>query len=136
MPFLFDPVRGKNVKALPEERIRSQLVRWLVESARVPARLISVEYVLRLPDSNRHGRADVVVWIPAGGGGGLRPWLLAECKAPGIVLDAGVADQVRRYAQSARAEHVLLTNGSETRIFSLRNDRYVETEGLPFYPAP
>jgi hypothetical protein len=74
-----------------------------------------------------------VVWKPAGNTGGLRPWLLAECKAPGIKLDDRVADQVRRYAQNIRAEHVLLTNGTETRCFRLESGKYQNMESLPVF---
>jgi hypothetical protein len=133
---LFDPVRGKNVRALPEERVRRQLVDWLTASVGVPPRLIAVEYSLShlVPLSRK--RADVVVWRPATGqDGGLRPWLLAECKAPGVALTEAVADQVRGYAAMLRAEHVLVTNGTGTRCFrlefGLEGARYAELENLP-----
>ncbi len=141
MSSLYDPVRGKNVKALPEERVRHQLVRWLTESAGVPARLVAVEYSLRNLDPGNARRADVVAWMPAQGEGGLRPWLLAECKAPGVPIDDAVADQVRRYAVALRARHVLLTNGEATRVFTLEAatasdpGRYREAKALPLYPG-
>ncbi len=125
---LFDPVRRKAVAARPEEAVRQALVRWLIDSRRVPPRLIAVEFTLPGTRVLRR-RADVVVWRP--GGSGLSPWLLAECKAPAIALGARAADQVRRYAERVRAEWVLLTNGKETRYFQVREDRYVEAAHLP-----
>jgi hypothetical protein len=119
---------------LPEERVRRDLVEWLIGSAGVPARLVAVEYSLSVLDPNRRDRADVVVWRPAEEGG-LRPWLLAECKAPGVALGVATADQIRRYAGEIRAEHVLMTNGKDTRCFRLDGPRYVEREGLPRFPA-
>ena len=38
---LFDPLRGRDVAALPEERVRQQLVEWLQREAGVPGRLIA-----------------------------------------------------------------------------------------------
>jgi hypothetical protein len=137
---LFDPVRGREVADLPEERVRRGLVDWLVRVAGVPPRLVAVEYSLSALDPNRRDRADVVVWRPSevGTGGGLKPWLLAECKAPSVSLGDATGDQVRRYAGEIRADHVLLTNGEETRCFRLDEGeaRYIERRGLPPFPNP
>jgi hypothetical protein len=132
---LYDPQRGKLVRALPEERVRRQFVDWLIASAGVPARLLAVEYPLSNLDPLSRQRADVVVWQPnATPNGGLSPWLLAECKAPDIKLGEAVTDQVRRYAARVRAAYVLITNGADTRVFALSSDRYEVIEGLPPYP--
>lgn len=131
---MFDPVRGRETAGLPEERVRRSLVDWLLASAGVPARLVAVEYSLSALDPSRRDRADIVVWRPSGEGG-LSPWLLAECKAPGVLLGEATADQVRRYAGAIRAEHVLMTNGAKTRCFRLDGDRYVERDGLPHFPS-
>ena len=130
---LFDPVRGKSVRALPEERVRNQLVAWLLRDVGVPARLITVEYSLSGLDPRSRKRADVVVWRPSDSGG-LSPWLLAECKAPGVKLTDRVADQIRRYAEIVQAEHVLLTNGGETLCFTKEGGRYVGRDSLPVFP--
>jgi hypothetical protein len=132
--FLFDAVRRRNLKALPEERVRQALLRWLVEQIGAPPRLIAVEYPLSALDAGSRKRADVVVW-KTDAAGGLKPWLLAECKAPGVRLTEAVADQVRRYAEKIRAGHVLVTNGKESRCFRLEGGRYAEIEGLPGFPA-
>jgi hypothetical protein len=131
--FLFDAVRRKNLKALPEERVRQALLRWLVEQIGAPPRLIAVEYPLSALDPGSRKRADVVVWKTAAGG--LEPWLLAECKAPAVRLTEGVADQVRRYAEKIRAHHVLVTNGKDSRCFRREGERYAEIEGLPGFSS-
>jgi hypothetical protein len=129
---LFDPVRGKPVRALPEERVRIQLVEWLTGTLGVPARLIAVEYALSQIDPRSRKRADVVVWRPASSAsGGLSPWLLAECKAPGVPLTQAVVDQLRSYAEKIQAEYVVLTNGTGTRCYRLSKGRYLEIENLP-----
>jgi len=133
---LYDPVRRGSRKDLPEERVRQSLLRWLIGEVGVPARLIAVEYPLAALDSRDRKRADVVVWRAAGAGkGGLSPWLMAECKAPGVRLTEAVADQVRGYAAKVRASHVLVTNGSDTRTFVLAEGRYEESSGLPGFQA-
>jgi hypothetical protein len=128
---IFDPVRRKPVASGPEEKVRQALVRWLIDGLKVPPRLISVEYSLSALDPSCRKRADIVVWEPAGKSGGLKPWLLAECKAPGIALDDRVADQVRRYAERIKAAFVLVTNGGETRYFRMAEGKYAEIGALP-----
>ena len=131
--ILFDAVRRKNLKALPEERVRQALLRWLVEEIGAPRTLIAVEYPLSSLDPTSRKRADVVIWKVGGVEGGLRPWLLAECKAPGIRLTDAVADQVRGYAENIRAEYVLVTNGKDTRCFRLDQETYTAIAGLPAF---
>jgi len=121
------------VTAGPEEKVRQGLVRWLVDTIKVPANFIAVEFSLASLDPSSRKRADVVVWRPAGKAGGLHPWLLAECKAPGLKLDEPVADQVRGYAQNIKADYVLLTNGTVTRCFRLESGKYSAIENLPVY---
>ena len=109
---------------------------WLVDACRVPARLIAVEYALSHLAPGCRKRADLVVWRPDGAApGGLSPWLLAECKAPGVPLTQRVADQARGYAARVHAEHVLLTNGAVTRIFARRGVEYVPIEHLSGFPG-
>ena len=140
---LFDPLRRLEVAASPEERVRQQLVDWLQREANVPGRLIAVEYALSRLVPGCRKRADVVVWRPgmASGGagetpGGLEPWLLAECKAPGVKLTEAVADQVRGYAATVRAAHVLITNGAETLVYRAGPERYEPCPALPRYAPP
>lgn len=128
----YDPARGGEFRVSPEELVRRQLVEWLVNIVGVPMRLIALEYPLSKLDPRCRKRADVVAWKPAGKGG-LEPWLLAECKAPGVRLGDEVADQVRGYAEKVRADHVLLTNGDAVRIYRRLGNRYDEAEGLPMF---
>ena len=118
----------------PEEKVRQGLIRWLVDTIKVPANFIAVEFSLASLDPSSRKRADVVVWRPAGKAGGLHPWLLAECKAPGLKLDEPVADQVRGYAQNIKADYVLLTNGTVTRCFTGGGPSYHEVGNLPMFP--
>ena len=131
--FLFDAVRRKNLKALPEERVRQALLRWLTGEIGVPRGLIAVEYPLTTLNPASRKRADVVVWKAGKTEGGLRPWLLAECKAPSVRLTEIVADQVRGYAEKVRAEFVLVTNGKESRCFQHAGAAYAAITGLPAY---
>ena len=130
---ILDPVRRKKVAAKPEEQVRQALVRWLMKDAKIPPRLISVEYSLSALDPTCRKRADVVVWKPGGKDGGLTPWLLVECKAPGIALGDKVADQVRRYAEKIHAAFVMVSNGATTRYFRLGEGKYEEVSKLPTF---
>jgi hypothetical protein len=135
---LQDSARRRKASTKPEEKVRQALTRWLLEQVGVPPRLLSVEYSLSALDPKCRKRADIVVWKPGGKEGGLCPWLLVECKAPGIALNDTVADQVRRYAEKIHAPFVLVTSGDQTRIFkvgkiSAGKGNYEEVERLPVF---
>ncbi len=100
----FDIVRKKFVLLTPEEEVRQRLVHFLIQEKGVPRGLISLEKTIRVLGLTR--RYDLVVHDRKG-----NPLLIAECKAPGIVPDQSVFDQVARYNTTCRVPYVLVTNG-------------------------
>jgi hypothetical protein len=120
--FLWDPVRRLQVADTPEERVRQKLISWLAEVYKIPLHRMQVEVDI---GSKGENRADLVVWEA---GDFSQPWLMAECKRPGIKLDESVLDQVRRYTRLITPKFVLLTNGTDLRVF----ERY-GGEGGVFY---
>jgi len=100
------PVRGT-----PEEAVREALVRHLVEDLGVPRVCLRTEMALAPWDRKIRDRVDVAVFAAAGGAA--VPILLAECKAPEIPLDAGVAAQVRRYLRVLPARWAVISNGRQ-----------------------
>lgn len=101
---VFDPMRRRYVPLTPEEWVRQNLLQCLVQDRGCPAGLIAVERVLDF-----HGkpfRADVVVHDRQG-----RPLLLAECKEPGVRVDAATFEQTANYNRVLRAPYLLVTNG-------------------------
>lgn len=132
---LFDPVRKRQVAATPEEKVRQAVIRYLIDTVRVPPNLIGVEYSLANLEPGNFHRADLVIWRP--GAGQLSPWLLVECKEPGARIDDAVAWQAAGYLKRVPCLYVMLTNGKDTRVLERAGTDYRLAAGLPFFsPAP
>lgn len=134
MDTVFDPVRRREVPATPEEAVRQAVLRYLMEGLRVPSRLIGVEFSLASLQPGNLKRIDIVVWHP--GPGQLVPWLLVECKAPGVPIDDATALQAAHYLARVPCVYVMLSNGKDTRYLEKAGEDYRLTASLPFFPAP
>ena len=137
MTTVFDPVRKLHVAATPEEGVRQAVIRYLLDTLGVPANLMGVEFSLASLDPGNLRRADIVVWKPGrsqGGDGQLIPWLLVECKAPGIPIDDKVAYQVANYLGRIPCAFLMLSNGMDTRYMELVGSVYRPVPALPFFP--
>ncbi len=134
MGVLFDPIRGREVPATPEEQVRQAVIRWLLEAVGVPARLMGVEFSLAAIKPGDFRRMDIVAWQP--GTGQLSPWLLVECKAPGIPVDDAVALQAAHYLARVPCLYVMLTNGADSRYLEKAGDGYRLMDTLPKFVIP
>jgi hypothetical protein len=127
-----DPIRGKTVGATPEEGVRQALLRYFLDTLKVPPRLLAVEYDLRNLDANQRGRLDIVAFKP--GGQGLTAWAIAECKAPDIAIDEKTARQLERYVSVLSPEFLVATNGHATIVLHKKKDgRFSAIPSMPVY---
>ena len=108
----FDPIRKKWVVLTPEERVRQQLVLFLLNVKKIPASHISVERSITVNGLTR--RYDLVVFAPEG-----NPWMVVECKAPEVEITQAVVDQAGRYNKTLRAPILGVTNGSAHFFFTI-----------------
>ncbi|MBO6522809.1 MAG: type I restriction enzyme HsdR N-terminal domain-containing protein [Balneolaceae bacterium] len=115
--LLWNPVLKKAFKNLPEERVRLQLVDYLIEESGFSQHRISLESPVKLPRDKSKSRTDLICYNDA-----FNPLLLVECKAPEIRLDAKVALQIARYNQQVEAPFLLVTNGLSEFWFSQENE--------------
>ncbi|HKP95521.1 MAG TPA: type I restriction enzyme HsdR N-terminal domain-containing protein [Fibrobacteria bacterium] len=129
--MVFDPVRKRQVAATPEEAVRQAVVRYLLDTLKVPLNLIGVEYSLAALEPGNFRRVDIVVWRP--GQGQLAPWLLVECKEPRVRIDDAVAFQAGDYLKKIPCRYVMLSNGADTRYLERNGEGYRLVAGLPFY---
>lgn len=103
---IFDAIRKKYFVLTPEEWVRQNVVRYLVEEKSFPANLIAIEMGLKLNGLQK--RADIIVYSKTG-----KPILMVECKAPHIKIDQKVFDQIGRYNITFKLPYLIVTNGME-----------------------
>lgn len=101
---IFDVVRKRFVALTPEEWVRQNFLKYLMTEKKYPQSLIAVEGSLKL--FKRKKRTDIVVYNNHG-----KPLLIVECKAPDVVIDQNVFDQIVRYNMALQVKYMILTNG-------------------------
>ena len=119
-------IRRKEVADTPEERVRQKLVAFLERGCGVPHCAISVEVDLKALGLDATGRADLVVW-KSGSGDVRRPWLLAECKAPGELVEGEVEGQLARYLQGMSPDWVVAADDESLFVWSLASENGKKT---------
>lgn len=102
--LIFDGFRRRWVALTPEEWVRQNFVRYLIEEKHFPASLVAVERSLRM--NQRDFRTDVVVFSKSG-----NPLVVVECKAPEVKISQLVFDQIARYNLDLRVSYLIVTNG-------------------------
>lgn len=105
--MVWDVVRKKWVVLTPEEWVRQHLVHYFQSELQCPLTLMAVEKSLKFNGMSK--RSDLVVY-----NSGLRPLLLAECKAPEIALNQSVFEQAAMYNATLGVPFLLITNGLQT----------------------
>lgn len=123
---IFDPVRKKRVSHTPEEEVRQQLIAFLRDKLKYPESHMSCEYPLKR--GKKSYRGDLVIFDNK-----MEPYLLAECKAPGVKLTPDVFDQILRYNHLLRVKYLMVTNGetSYCAVFDTTENKYRFIGGIP-----
>lgn len=121
---VWDELRGIYLVLTPEEWVRRHLIAYLVSDCGAQPMRIVQEYAVAL--NGQPQRADVVVVGDRG-----EPFLLAECKAPGIGIDKHAFAQVVRYNSVLGARYLVLTNGLRHYCYEYRDGQYVQMNGFP-----
>eukprot|EP01132_Coremiostelium_polycephalum_P001044 gene1044-1325_t len=102
---IFDTIRKKYVRLTPEEWTRQHLIHHLTQDLSYPKGLIRVEKKIR--NHYLADRPDLVVYDRNS-----VPLLIAECKAPHVVLNDHVYHQLARYNQAYKAPLLVISNGN------------------------
>lgn len=102
--YIFDNQRKKYVVLTPEEWVRQNFVRFLVEERRFPAGRIAIEKSLIYNKLLK--RCDILAYGCADD-----PLVLIECKAPAIAISKKAFDQVALYNVNLRVPYLIVTNG-------------------------
>ena len=125
---IFDIIRKKYVSLSPEEWVRQHLLHFLVNERKFPQSLLSVEKKVLV--NKLYRRTDIVAYSTA-----LKPIMIAECKAPSVVLSQDAFDQTARYNMTLGVSYFIVTNGFEVHCCTIdHNSRtYVFLKEIPFY---
>lgn len=101
---LFDAIRRKWVVLTPEEWVRQNFVRFLIDQRLYPAALIGIEIPVTVNGLKQ--RADIIVYNRQGSA-----VMIVECKATTVKLTNQVFDQAARYNITHKVPYLIVTNG-------------------------
>ena len=96
---VFDPIRKKWLVMTPEERVRQQLILFLLNVKRIPASHLSVERAITVNGLTK--RYDLVVF-----GQDMKPHMVIECKAPHVEREL-IGDLVNGYLYDFEKDDII-----------------------------
>ena len=102
--FIFDEIRKKYIELTPEEWVRQNCIKFLINEKKFKKNLISIEKKIQLNKTSK--RFDILVHDINGS-----YLLLVECKAPNIKINQKSFDQILSYNQVINAKFLMVTNG-------------------------
>jgi hypothetical protein len=111
--WIFDSFRKRWIQITPEEWVRQNFLQWLVQKKGIPASLIAVEKEIKVGELRK--RCDIVIYKSS------IPWIIVECKEMEVKLDEAVIKQILNYNISLRVQYLIITNGSDTFAFELKD---------------
>ena len=114
--FIFDEIRKKYIELTPEEWVRQNCIKFLINEKKFKKNLISIEKKIQLNNTTK--RFDILVHDINRG-----CVLLVECKAPNIKINQKSFDQILSYNQVIKAEFLMVTNGIIHYYCRINNDK-------------
>ncbi len=126
--LIFDKIRKKYIQLTPEEWVRQNVLRYLIEEKDYPESLIAVEKKIEI--AGKQLRFDALIYNRNGS-----PLLLIEFKSPSVELNQQVFDQASVYNYRLKVPYLLISNGCQNYFckVDLSENRYIFAENIPFF---
>ena len=126
---IFDPIRNKYVALTPEEKVRQQTIKFLMQRAKIPAKKIGVEKTLhQLGDLGNRKRVDICIFDENN-----IPIAIIECKGYYIGTQESPYFQALDYIESLNIRNYFVVDGYEIYGFHYNKSR-VQFESLEQFP--
>ncbi len=127
---IWDPIRKKWLVLQPEELVRQLLLQYLLKKMAYNANRVRMEKGLQVNALDK--RCDLLVFDDR-----IRPWLLAECKAPHVPVGQEVFEQIAWYNTALEVPYLLVTNGIDTYCCAIDYEKrsYTFLQEIPEAPG-
>lgn len=125
---ILDTLRKRWVTLTPEEWVRQNFVRFLIEDREFPAALMNNE--ISLTQNGIKRRCDTLVADRKGA-----PLVIVEYKAPTVEITQKTFDQIVRYNMVLKARYLIVSNGMTHYCCKIDydNNSYCFLEEIPCY---
>ena len=128
---IFDPVRNKWVQLTPEEKVRQEMLQFMIQEMRIPMDRIGVELSLSsLGDTGNRKRIDIGVFNEEN-----RLIAIVECKADYIGDKEAPYQQAIGYVSTLSVYRYFVVDGYDIvgYFYDPHNDQFVKLEEIPTY---
>lgn len=114
--LIFDSLRRKYVKLTPEEWVRQNFIRFLIQEKNFPAALIAIETQILINGMKK--RCDAIVYDHL-----MNPFIIIEFKSPTVAITQETFDQVAVYNFRLNVSVFILSNGIEHYLCRINADK-------------
>ena len=125
---VYDKVRAKWLVLTPEEWVRQHVVDFMLTQCGFLPQQIVEEYPVGINGMSQ--RADIVALDCDA-----RPYVIVECKEPGVKICDDVLRQVVRYNSILGCEYIVITNGITTYGYHREGNSYTPIDAFPHQRA-
>jgi hypothetical protein len=126
--LIFDELRKRFIVLTPEEWVRQNLIKYLIQEKDFPPGLISLEAEINV--NNLRRRYDGLVLSKKDNS----PLVLIECKAPSVTINQKVFDQIFAYNTEIIAPYLFISNGLKHFFLATKKGEKPEfISSLPVY---
>ena len=133
--YIYDRIRKKNVPYTPEEKVRQQVVVYLIEELKVPEYMIDEEITLSYYKVDSPRRPDILILRKNETIGEAVPMAVIECKKNNTVIDGPIIEQTLYYVEQLNCNYAMITDGLyvDVAYCELENNMITSIKRLPTY---
>lgn len=124
--YIFDELRKSWLRLTPEEWVRQNFVRYLIQVRNYPSSFIAIEKEIQLGELRK--RFDILVYDK-----NHQPWMMIECKEMNVHITEKVLQQLLRYNIAVPVSYLIITNGSYCLGYEKQTGGLQFLEDLPAF---
>ena len=133
--YIYDKVRKKDILFTPEEKVRQQVLTYLIDELKVPEYMIDEETALSFYKFVSTKRPDILILKKDEKTGEAVPMAVIECKRNNTLIDGVIIEQTLHYAEQLGCNYAMITDGDyvDVAYCELDNKMLVSIKSLPTY---
>lgn len=133
--YIYDRVRKKEIPFTPEEKVRQQVLTYIIEELKVPEYMIDEEVSLAYYKVDSSRRPDILILKKDESLGDVVPLAVIECKRNNTLIDDVIIEQTLYYAEQLGCRYVMITDGLyvDMAYFEAENNFLTSIKKFPVY---
>jgi type I site-specific restriction endonuclease len=126
--YIFDSQRKKYISLTPEEWVRQNFIRFMIDFKSYPAALLAIEKQLTVNGLKK--RCDAILYNKSA-----QPLMIIEFKAPQVSISQATFDQAAVYNQKLNVDFFMISNGMQHYCCKVdkHHSKYLFFEEIPDY---